>query len=73
LRGIYLGDSYGIVKRFWSESLRSIAPLYAHPRFVTPGIREQYTAVTSIPPRVVFLMWAQDGEENDLFACKDHC
>lgn len=29
---LYLGDSYDLIKRFWSESLRSIAPLYAHRR-----------------------------------------
>lgn len=49
MRGIYLGDSYDLVKRFWAESLRQVAPLHAHPRFVPPGIRAQYTAVTSIP------------------------
>jgi hypothetical protein len=49
MREIYLGDSYDLVKRFWHESLKSIAPLYAHPRFVTSAIRTQYTAVTSIP------------------------
>jgi hypothetical protein len=48
MRGIFLGDSYDLVKRFWCESLKSIAPLYAHPRFVASGIRPQYTAVTSI-------------------------
>jgi hypothetical protein len=45
----YLGDSYDLVKRFWAESLRSVAPLYAHPRFVRPAIRQPYTLVTSIP------------------------
>jgi hypothetical protein len=49
VRGIYLGDSYDIVKRFWSESLRAVAPLLAHPRFVPADIRMQYTSVTSIP------------------------
>lgn len=49
MRGIYLGDSYDLVKRFWAESLRQVAPLYAHPRFVPLGIRAQYTSVTSIP------------------------
>jgi hypothetical protein len=49
MRKAYLGDSYDLVKRFWSESLRSIAPLHAHPRFVPTDIRSQYTAVTSIP------------------------
>lgn len=45
----YLGDSYDIVKRFWSESLRSLGPLYAHPRFVCPELQVPYTAMTSIP------------------------
>ena len=49
MREIYLGDSYDLVKRFWCESLKSIAPLYAHPRFVASAIRRQYTAATSIP------------------------
>jgi hypothetical protein len=49
VRDIYLGDSYDIVKRFWSESLYPVAPLFAHPRFVPAGIRTRYTAVTSIP------------------------
>jgi hypothetical protein len=49
VRDIYLGDSYDLVKRFWSESLRSVAPLYAHWRFVPAGIRQRYTAVTTIP------------------------
>lgn len=49
VRGIYLGDSYDLVKRFWAESLRPLAPLYSHPRFVPAGIRARYTAVTSIP------------------------
>jgi hypothetical protein len=37
------------VKRFWHDKLGSIAPLYAHPRFIPSGIRQRYTAVTSIP------------------------
>ncbi|HWZ46057.1 MAG TPA: hypothetical protein VNW97_21470 [Candidatus Saccharimonadales bacterium] len=49
MRDIYLGDSYDLVKRFWSESLRSIAPLYAHERFVPAAIRTEYAKVTSIP------------------------
>lgn len=49
MRGIYLGDTYDIVKRFWAESLRQLGPLYSHPRFVPTGIRARYTAVTSIP------------------------
>ncbi len=48
MRELYLGDSYDLIKRFWSESLRSIAPLYAHPRFVPSGIRTQYAQVTGI-------------------------
>lgn len=49
MRDKYLGDSYDLVKRVWSETLGSIGLLYAHPRFVPAGIRAQYTAVTSIP------------------------
>lgn len=49
MRGQHLGDSYDLVKRAWSDSLGSIGPLYAHPRFVPVGLRAQYTAVTSIP------------------------
>lgn len=49
MRDLYLGDSYDLVKRFWAENLRSVAPLYAHPRFVPTGIRLQYTSVTSVP------------------------
>jgi hypothetical protein len=49
VRDKYLGDSYDLVKRFWCESLRSVAALYAHWRFVPADIRSQYTAVTSIP------------------------
>jgi hypothetical protein len=49
MKGAYLGDSYDIVKRFWSESLQTVAPLYAHPRFVPADIHVRYTAVTTIP------------------------
>lgn len=49
MRQKYLGDSYDIVKRFWAESLRSIAPLYAHARFVPSEIRVEYTSATTIP------------------------
>jgi hypothetical protein len=49
MREKYLGDSYDIVKRFWCESLRAIAPLNAHPEFLPAEIRERYTAVTLIP------------------------
>jgi hypothetical protein len=49
MRDKYLGDSYDIVKRFWAESLRPLAALYAHPRFVPAAIRRPYTSVTSIP------------------------
>ena len=45
----YIGDSYDLVKRFLSESLREIAPLYAHQRFVPLEIRPEYTRITSIP------------------------
>jgi hypothetical protein len=49
VRETYLGDSYDLVKRFWFESLRNIAPLYAHSRFVPHGIRVRYARVTAIP------------------------
>jgi hypothetical protein len=49
MRESYLGDSYDLVKRFWFESLKSIAPLYARPRFIPPALCARYTAVTSIP------------------------
>jgi hypothetical protein len=49
VRDIYLGDSYDLVKRFWSENLRSIAPLFAHPKFVPIGIKDRYTTLTKIP------------------------
>lgn len=38
----YLGDSFDIVKRFWADHLCAVAPLFAHPKFVPPEIREQY-------------------------------
>jgi hypothetical protein len=49
MREIYLGDSYDLVKRFWCETLKPIAPMYSYPQFVPAGIRSRYTAVTSIP------------------------
>ena len=49
MRDIYLGDSYDLVKRFWYENLRSLAPLFAHPRFIHEGIRDRYTTLTRIP------------------------
>jgi hypothetical protein len=49
VRHDYLGDSYDIVKRFWAESLRPIARLFAHPRFVPAAIRSRYTALTTVP------------------------
>jgi hypothetical protein len=49
MRAVYLGDSYDVVKRFWSESLRLIAPLVAHSTFVPQALRVEYTALTSIP------------------------
>jgi hypothetical protein len=49
MNGKVLGDSYDVLKRFWAESLRSVAPLYAHEMFVPDEIRAAYTGVTSIP------------------------
>jgi hypothetical protein len=45
----FLGDSFDLVKRFWSEALRQIAPLYAHPDFVPSELQAEYSKVTSIP------------------------
>ena len=44
----YLGDSYDLVKRFFCQILSPIASLYAHEKFVPPGIREAYTKLTGI-------------------------
>ena len=44
----YLGDSYDLVKRFFCQVLSPITPLYAHEKFVPPGIREAYTKLTKI-------------------------
>jgi len=49
MREDYLGDSYDLVKRVWCQTLRDIAPLYAHPRFVPQELQTKYTAVTGIP------------------------
>jgi|GEM_PF-532688 len=44
----YLGDSYDLVKRYWADSLRDIAPLFAHPRFVPAELRVRYSSLTTI-------------------------
>src|ERR1043165_4679070 len=44
-----LGDSYDIVKRFWGTTLRPVATLYAHDRFIAPTLRPQYSTITTIP------------------------
>lgn len=44
----YLGDSYDLVKRYWADSLRDIAPLFAHPRFVPAELRARYSKLTTI-------------------------
>src|SRR5215218_7716024 len=49
MREKYLGDSYDIVKRFCADTLRRVAPLYAHPNFVPLEIRSHYTSVTTSP------------------------
>jgi hypothetical protein len=49
VREIFLGDSYDLVKRFWAQTLRPIAPLYTHPKFVPANLISRYTALTSIP------------------------
>lgn len=45
----YLSDSYDIVKRFWSDRLRPIGMLVAHPRFIPPRIRPQFELMSGIP------------------------
>ena len=45
----YLGDSYDLVKRFFWQELREIAPLYADPRFVPKQIRAKFSLITKIP------------------------
>ena len=42
----YLGDSYDLVERFFSQVLDPIARLYAHSKFVPPEIRDPYTKIT---------------------------
>lgn len=49
MRDIYLGDSYDLVKRFWAQILGSIAPVYAHGRFVPAALREKFICLTTIP------------------------
>jgi len=49
MKECFLGDSYDVVKRFWAQSLHSLAPLYAHPRFIPAAIRAQYSLITTIP------------------------
>jgi hypothetical protein len=45
----YLGDSFDIVKRFWAENLRDLAPLVAHPRFVPDAIKTDFKRVVMMP------------------------
>jgi hypothetical protein len=45
----HFGDSYDIVKRFWSDCLSAEAPLYSHARFIRPELRERYAKLTKIP------------------------
>jgi hypothetical protein len=45
----YLGDSYDLVKRFFSQVLDPIARLYAHPKFVPREIHDLYTKITKLP------------------------
>jgi hypothetical protein len=49
MRACFLGDSYDLVKRFWADRLGSLAPLYAHPKFIPPEIRVAYVRLTSMP------------------------
>ena len=48
MKARYLGDSYDLVKRYWAEKLREIAPLYAHPQFVPSDIRDDYKRVVGV-------------------------
>jgi hypothetical protein len=45
----YRGDSYDLVKRFFSQVLDPIARLYAHPKFVPREIHDPYTRITTLP------------------------
>ncbi len=45
----YLGDSYDAVKRLWRQLLADWAPLYAEPRFLPEGLREDFARLTGIP------------------------
>ncbi len=49
MRDIYLGDSYDIVKRFWTYALREIAPMHAHSRFIPRNLRGRFSAITTVP------------------------
>jgi hypothetical protein len=44
----YLGDSYDMVKRFWADILRPIAPLCAHPDFIPEPVRERFLRLTGM-------------------------
>ncbi|HTW62518.1 MAG TPA: hypothetical protein VMD55_11965 [Terracidiphilus sp.] len=48
MKQAFLGDSYDILKRFWADSLRPIAPLYAHARFIPLPLRAKYSLMTGI-------------------------
>jgi hypothetical protein len=48
MRKKYMGDSFDIVKRFWAQWLRAIAPLLAHPRFVPVDIKPQFENMVGI-------------------------
>lgn len=48
MRREFLGDSYDLVKRFWAESLSSIAPIYAYETFIPKEICEEYIQITRI-------------------------
>ncbi len=49
MKDAYLGDSYDLVKRFWREQLRCVAPLYFHPKFIRPSSHNRFTKLTTIP------------------------
>jgi hypothetical protein len=45
----YLGDSYDLVKRFFSERLVSVGRLYALPCFIPDAISAEFELITGIP------------------------
>jgi hypothetical protein len=44
----YLGDSYDLVKRFLSQTLKPFGTLYAQPEFIREKLRSEYANLTGI-------------------------